>query len=293
MSHFDTVQLSKSKPWALNETILDVNKSAWHGVFHQFRNRTLAILAGGIIWFVIFYLLSGQSGYGFSFFSFLQILPVFVLLIYIYNIFVNARHEFYRQFANANGMVYSQKAQLTNLQGALFNLGHGHKTEDAISGTYDGNRFNLFTYQYTIGSGKSQQTYGCTVAQINYPSVLPSILLIVDSQYFGGIVPFFSGWEKLRPALTFDRNFDLYGKKEFEIETLQIFTPDVMEKLLNAWPQFNLEFNHNTLYVFCAHTILTKAELQKMYELTQYLIAKIEPVAIRMKSSLRAMEAMR
>jgi hypothetical protein len=290
MDNTAEIPVPRPKPWVLDETINDVTTSALHAFFGRYKKTTLWLLCGSAVW-VILLTLAGGNQHGFL--SFLRLLPIAVVFGFGFWVYNKTRHEFYRQFAAANNMSYLQSGAVSGLAGALFNLGHGRTSEDIIGGSYDGNNFTMFTYRYTIGSGKSQQTYNCTVAQIDYPSILPPILLVVDNQYFGGIVPLFSGWQKIKPEGNFDKTFDLYSKKEFEIEALQIFTPDVMQNLLTDFRQFNLEFNDNILYVFCAHTITTKVELQKMYEFMRYLITKIEPVAIRMKSSLQAMEAMR
>jgi hypothetical protein len=196
------------------------------------------------------------------------------------------------QFAQANGFQYQKSGSLA-LSGALFSLGHSHITKDIVTGSYQNNPLTLFNYSYTEGSGKSQHTYSDTVFKIQYPSVLPPILLVVGNQYFGGITGgVFSSWEKIKPEGNFDKKFNLYTKKEFEIETLQVFTPDFMQKMLAEWPEFSLEFSGSDLIVFHNYIITTKAELQKMYDFAEYLITKIDPLAKQMENSVKDLEAL-
>ncbi|MDR3502487.1 MAG: hypothetical protein P4L79_07875 [Legionella sp.] len=274
----------------LDETITDVGSSTAKYVLKTHLNTTLIILMFMVVWILAgIYLSISVSSPDVLVWTF--IIAAIGLLIYWSAIHNRIAHEFYQQFAQANNFQYQKNGNL-ELSGALFSLGHNRATEDIISGTYDGNPLCLFNYTYVIGGGKNQQTYHDTVFQIEYPSVLAPILLVVDSQYFGGITGLFSGWEKIKPEGDFDKNFDLYTKKEFEIEALQVFAPDFMQKMLAEWPEFNLEFNGNKLIIFHNHKITTKAELQKMYALTQFLITKIEPQAKGMEGSVKALEAL-
>lgn len=285
------IPTAQQKAWILNDAIEDVGKSTWNSLFAKNQKSTYGIIFGGLVWSILMLLLAPNPSDP-GFFGFLAFIPVLIFFGYVFFIYEKTRHLFYEQFAFANNLTYYKSGSVFGLSGALFNIGHSKKTEDIMEGKFDGNNFTLFNYLYTTGSGKNQQRHYNTVAKIEYPTILPPILLTVDSQYFGGIVPLFSSWKKIKPEGNFDKNFDLYSKKEFEIEALQIFSPDFMERMLTDWKEFNLEFNDTTLFLFCNSRITSKAQLQKMYDFMEYLIARIEPVAIRMKSSLMAMEAM-
>src|SRR6266404_2589423 len=285
---------TQTSSWVLGDTIEDVDKSAESLIFKRYRTATIFVFAILAIWegFLGYLLITGapmsqDDG------RIIAMIAPFLIFTGAYLIIRNGIQEtFMKQFAVANGLSYSQNGTPDNLQGALFNLGHSHSYKNLITGAWDNNGINLFNYSYKIGYGKEQTSYSCTIFEIQYPSPLPPILLIVDNQYFGGITPIFGGWAKIKPEGNFDKTFDLYGKQGLEIETLEIFSPDFMLKMLSDWPEFNLEFYDNELIVFYNKTITTKAELQKMYSLVQYLITKIEPVALRMKGSLEAMESL-
>ena len=280
--------------WVLDETIEDVDKSTNQLIFKKHGKAAwIIILACAVWWGMLWYFMAtGGPLVKDDPREFGLIVPIFVLLG-AYSVFKNkVLREFMQQFALANGMTYTQKGDASGLTGALFNLGHSHSMSNVVSGSFTDNNLSLFDYQYTEGSGKNSHTYTCTAAQIDYPSVLAPVLLTVDYQSFGGIVPFFGAWEKIKPEGNFDKNFDLYTKKEFEIEALQIFSPDFMVKMLDQWPEFNLEFNGNKLTVFYNRTITKRAELQKMFDLIKYLVVRIEPLAQRMESSVKALEAL-
>ena len=298
MAIFDTIPAAPIMPAktpvspVLDETITDVSSSTAKYIFHTHLTKTAILLAVCVIWILAafyFYLASAAASPGLVAWIFIP--PVVAIGAFWAIIQNSIKHQFYQQFAQANGFQY-QKTGSLNLAGVLFSLGHSHVTQESITGTYDGSPLMLFNYTYVIGGGKNQQTYQDTVFRIQYPSVLPPILLIVSRQYFGGITPLFGGWEKLKLEGNFDKNFELHTKKEMEIEALQIFTPDVMQQLLQNWPEFNLEFNNNQLIVFHSRTITKKTELQKMYDLAEFLVTKIEPVAKRMENSVKDIEAL-
>ncbi len=278
--------------WVLDETIEDVDKSTNELIFKKHGKAAWAIILACAAWWGLmwYFMVTGGPFVKDDPREFGLMVPVFVL-IGAYSVFKNkVLREFMQQFALANKMTYSQKGDASSLTGALFNLGHSHSMTNVVSGSFTDNNLSLFDYQYTIGSGKNSHTYACTATQIDYPSVLAPVLLTVDYQSFGGIVPFFGAWEKIKPEGNFDKNFDLYTKKEFEIEALQIFSPDFMVKMLGSWPEFNLEFNGNKIIVFYNRIITTKTELQKMFDLIKYLIVRIEPLAQRMESSVKDLE---
>ena len=275
-------------------TINSVSASFWYYLFKRRLNITLMGLLIGAVWMIGFGWLSfnspGDNGVSWLFYL-IELLPIGVIIVYCARVYSKTLGEFYYQFAQANNFIYTASGSISDLEGELFNIGHSRSMSNVVSGTYDGNDFDLFLYRYVTGSGKEQQTHHNTVCRINYPSPLPPIILLVDHEFFGGIIPLFSNWHKLKLEGNFDKNFDFYSRKEMEIEALQIFSPPVMEKLINQWPEFNLEFRDNQLIVFYNRTITTKAELERMYALVQYLITTVEPVALRMKSSLAAMNA--
>jgi hypothetical protein len=200
---------------------------------------------------------------------------------------------FLQQFAAAQGFTFQEHGLPQSLDGTLFSLGHSTAGRDLVSGSFQGMPLCLFNYQYTVGYGKGSHTYDYTIFQLDYPDPLPPVFLQVVGFNFGeGALGYFSknDPEKIQLEGDFNKYFTLYTKKGFETETLQILSPDFMVKVQDVWKNFSLELVADHLYIYSYHVIGTKVELDSMYELAQYLVERIEPLAARMKTTLTALE---
>jgi len=222
---------------------------------------------------------------------FLALVPAFLVGGLYAAFYGRIEKLFMQQFAAAKGLTYIGKGAVENLTGGLFAMGHGHVMSHIITGTFQNHAISLFFYQYTIGSGKSAHTYQTTVLNIFHDHTLPPALLLVDSQYFGGFSPSLSFEKavKLKPELDLDKQFDLYCKQEYEIETLQIFTPAFISKMLADWKNFNLEFSGSNLLVFKSGKILNTAELNNFFSLAEYLMTAMEKTLAGLEGSVKAL----
>lgn len=278
----------------LDETILDVNQSAHQYMWTHYKKQLQIGITAGVIFDVVagFFIFSlMQSGQVADIRIFLiLLLPFFVYTAFAGSISTKIRHQFYQQFALANGYAYAQNGNVPNLNGALFTIGHTPRIADTVSGQYQSRPLWLFDYSYITGYGKSQQTHLATVFKIDFQKLLPPILLAGNAQYYGGLGPNFKNSEKLQLEGDYNKYFELYTKKEFEMEALQICTPDFMEKTKDQWSQFSIDCNNTSLYIYSNKWIQTKVELENMYSLAEYLITKLEPILERMQGDLQAME---
>jgi len=215
------------------------------------------------------------------------IIPV-VILIVLWGIIKNRIEDaFMEQFAVKNNFVFQKTGLPGNLDGSLFSIGYDRVGSDMVSGNFKDLPLYLFNYCYTISYGKSSRTYCYTVFKLDYPSPLPSIFLRVNGHELH--LPADDS-ERISLEGDFNKFFALYAKKGFEVETLEIFTPDFMEKIQDEWKNFSLEFVGTHIYIYSYHVISTKVELDNIYSLAQYLVGKIGPLAERMKASLVALE---
>lgn len=197
---------------------------------------------------------------------------------------------FMQQFAAANGFSYSKWGDYNTLFGALFNIGHSKKMYNLVTGAFLNHPLTYFNYNFTIGSGKSSHLYSYSVFQITHDHILPSILLTVDTQSFGGLKPTFPNPNKIKPELNFDNNFDLYVENKFEIEALQIFDPSFLSLMLEKWKDFGIEFNGNKITIFTGRKITNKTNLYNMFELAKYTVKSLDPILNRLQGSVMALK---
>ena len=222
---------------------------------------------------------------------FLALVPAFVAGGLYAAFYSKVEKLFMQQFASTHGLTYAGKGSDAGFTGGLFSIGHGHAVNHLITGNFEGHQISLFFYQYTVGSGKSARTYQTTVLNIAHEHPLPPVLLLVDNQYFGGFDPklSFSQPVKLKPELELDSRFDLYCKEHYEIETLQIFSPDFIAKMMAGWKNFNLEFSGSNLVVFKSGKILNVEELENFFSLAKYMMTGMETVLKNISGSVQAL----
>ena len=201
--------------------------------------------------------------------------------------------EFMRQFAEANGYTFSPRGgSVEALDGTLFRLGSfgGQVIRDTVSGQYLGNPISLFDYQYATGGGKHKEVHFYTVFQLQFDTAMPDLLLekkdIFSSDILLGHLP-----EHIKLEGDFNKYFSLSIKKGYEIEALEIFTPDVMEELEERCKNLSIEIINSHLFIYDNKIVRTKAELDALYDVAQYFVQHIGPVLARMKGSTEAVVA--
>jgi len=274
----------------IGENIDSVDKALWPYAWKNFRKTiviTVVICAAWILFWAYYYLgIKGQVGKDGGWQFFMPLMAIGVLYAILRR---EVKSQFYRQFALANGFTYARSGYVPGLTGSLFRIGRPHKPEDIVSGDFAGHPIKLFNYSYTKGSGKHQITYHATVLQITHDHELPPLLLTLDWEYWGGLSPVFPDARKISTEGDFDKTFDLYVRQKYEIEALQVFTPDFMEIYRERWKQFSLDFDGDKIFIYSRNYIVDKKYLQEMYDLARHLINKLEPVLLRMQSSVNAM----
>jgi len=88
----------------------------------------------------------------------------------------------------------------------------------------------------------------------------------------------------------FAERFAIFAPTDFEIETLELFTPDVLSELIKRATGYNLEFINNKLYIFKNKDIGTKIELKKFLDLATYLISALGDKIFRLHDDVMAMK---
>jgi hypothetical protein len=220
----------------------------------------------------------------------LVIVPLVVLAVAYGVVRQRIQDEFMRQFAEANGYVFSPVGSSVGLDGALFRLGRDHLVGDTVSGEYLGRPISLFLYSYVTGEGKQRQVHPYTVFRLQFDVEMPDLLLEKKESFFMGEL-FGQLPEHIKLEGDFNKYFSLSIKKGYEVEALEIFTPDVMAELEEKCKGLSLEIVNNDLFVYDNKTVSKKIDLDALYGVAQYFVQKLGPVLARMKGPTEAMEA--
>jgi hypothetical protein len=225
--------------------------------------------------------------------------PAFALFVYTASYSATVRqtlaHEFFKAFAEANHYSYAELGDIPNLSGRVFNLGHDKKFTDIITGQFQGLPMNLFNYSYKIDRGldpkthrQNEETHSFTILRIGFNSTLPEVVLNPTRNTAVGT----QGLVRIDTPGEFDKKFNLWSAKEFELEALQIFGLDIMEDILAKFQKFSLEFTgNNTLIYYDGWWDIDKKSLQVIFEYAEFLIAKLKTKTQTMSGDVKAMQA--
>lgn len=212
------------------------------------------------------------------------------LVTWVYRKFTQLfENLFFQQFAKNHNLTYSKSENLHDSECALFNIGHSPYFSNVFTGELHNVPLKLFNYIYTVGSGKHKQYKYFTVIRVTYNFKLPPVLLVVDNQYFGGIKAQFKNSVKIKTDVRLDNNFDLFTKEQYEIETLQIFTPEFISKMLENWPDCNLEFIGNKVYIYIPKYLKNKAKIEKLFLLGDFITDKLSKTLKTISGSVKAL----
>jgi hypothetical protein len=199
--------------------------------------------------------------------------------------------DFYRQFAQKNGFNYSQTSQPEKETGALFEVGHSKKIYDYITGEIKGFPVSLFNYYYTVGSGKSSRSYSSTVWSIDFKTRVPTMVLLVDRHFFGDDLSNnnINNVSKIGLSEDLEKHFTLYSERKFEIEALQIFTPEFLNKIYESYKNYSLDFVGTKLYIYNNNIIKNKGNLELLKQYIGFIISQLNNKLPSMAGSINAL----
>ncbi len=128
-------------------------------------------------------------------------------------------------------------------------IGHDQRVQDVLSGTYQNMPVRIFTYSYTVGGGKDQQTYTHTGFEMQTKINLPDIVIHPKSlASLNDWKP--DGAKQLELEGNFDNYFEVFVPQGFEVDALQILAPDVMADLIDNYKEFIQEFSVTRCMLF-------------------------------------------
>lgn len=197
---------------------------------------------------------------------------------------------FYKGIANAWHWQYASFVFPTSYAATLFKVGHGQLLQNVMNGTVGTSRAFIANFQYTIGSGKSSQTYTNTVAMLALAEQVPHVLLAVDQDRFDSqVLSRVENFKAVPLEGLFEKRVGLYVESGFELEALQIMNVTLLEKLDTVWSKFSLEFIGSELYVYAPRILTTRNEVEQLLGLLQYASQELSPRLRLMRGSIKAM----
>lgn len=177
-------------------------------------------------------------------------LPWFFIIGWLCLLYGNIRKAFWMQLALKYKWEYTFTKNISYEKALLFKIGHSQAARHGIIGSYNNLPFHIFEYDYTVGSGKHKTTYYFTVFEIKFTGTFPHLYLNYKSDWYSNSPSMFSSLAKISVPKEFEDKFKLYAPKEYEIETLEIFTPEIFALLLDSNWNHDMEFVDGELVIY-------------------------------------------
>jgi hypothetical protein len=215
-------------------------------------------------------------------------LGIFTFLIASY--LVAVKTIIIKKFAKDIGFEYVGKGDLSSVEGCIFEPGYAKGISDLIIGSDKDHEIKIFTYNFTVGFGKTAHTYSFTIFENTFSGNMPHILLEPRSLFFDPMDFNFSGGHEIALEGDFNKHFYFTVEKEFEIEALQIFTPDFMAELIDSSKKFGFEFYKNKLYIYNSSFITKPNQIEEFFNISNKLCDRVEPVVRRIHSDVDSLK---
>lgn len=181
-----------------------------------------------------------------------------------------------RDFSFMSGNTFGQTI---DKHGMLFQLGSGRYIRNSAGGK--AGNFNAWLYQYVFstGSGKNRHTHNHTVCEIKIGNRLPHV--IIDSRETGrGVNAYVSQTLQksniVNVASGFEKDFTFYAQTGLEQEALEIFTPDILEKIKTYSRSFDIELIGDTMYLYSNKVSADVEFYNYMFDTGAYLAGQLK-----------------
>ena len=165
------------------------------------------------------------------------------------------------KFSLDNNLGYQSSGAAIPADPMMFNMGSDRKVKFSLTAPGD---FSFANYDYTIGSGKNQQTIEVTFAKVKLPRAVPQLYLNARSNWINADAMSYKV-QKLKLEGDFDQFFETYAPPEYQIDALQLLTPDVMQALKEVAAAYDFELVGDYLYAYAAPQTIKSAKLLETF----------------------------
>lgn len=228
-------------------------------------------------------------------------IPILLVLpaAYIFYVANKSRSAFWRQVAEANGWQYRESSDpileleskmqaflsqnsrdvtavepegIDNQEssggdsviesGIMFKQGGDRSIDHCIEGSVEGRKFRMFNYTFGVGSGESKKVYAYTVFAFKFDGHFPHFYLNNLHNSYS-----IKTGEHVSLPPEFEKQFSLSAPRRHEIEALEIFTPDVLSKLLDMKLVHDIEFVDQEMVIFADGVVYNFEKLEKEFNM--------------------------
>lgn len=188
-----------------------------------------------------------------------------------------------QRLAAANGWQFVADQAPQGQPGMIFDFGRSRKVSRAF--IMPGDQLQqVGNYQCTTGSGKNSRTHRFGYLRIKLPRRLPHMVLDARANNFlniSNLPEYFSRDQRLSLEGDFDQHFTLYAPRQYATDALYVFTPDVMQAVIDHGKGFDMEVIDDSLYIYASRWFkLDKpTELDQLFTLSAAITKQIHDQA--------------
>ena len=199
--------------------------------------------------------------------------------------------KFMSQFAAKHSLTFTATGQTTGRHGKLFIHPRPGELFNVVSGTILGLPSELFNYRYKSGSGKHSVTHEVTVLQVTFKWLVPNFAVIEKNETIDSILRARSGQYQHELEGDFFKFYTLYVADNFEIEILEILTPEIMAFMIDEGKHLSFEFIENQLFIYQNKYIGEIKELDNFVTLARLLLGRLHKRIGRLHDDVAAMSS--
>lgn len=257
------------------QSFKDLNYSKLDRLQSKFDKRArlyvLAFTAGFIIIIILGIITPAQQSGSVSAFFLLWLFGFIAAGMIIESRREQANANAVSQFAEDNGLAFTPyNHTVRGRDGSVFKLGSTATAHNYVEGVYQGNRFQLFNYRYTVGSGKNAKMYDLAVFELVLPHAIPHI--VIDSKVEPGndsmgssTLPVrFDKDQRIELEGDFSQYFNLFAPDKHGVTALELLAPDVMDAMMRHAAHCDIEIVGRRLYFYWPKEPETAGDYRKM-----------------------------
>jgi len=207
---------------------------------------------------------------------FLAFTPLFLWLAGYGAAISTARRNFWKQFAQQHNWQYSHTSDPRLEKALLFSPENGSRViSNVVNGKVNNRPLTIFEYTYTRhGKLKKLQRndaiFRFTVFKFEMTGNFPHLYLNNHRNAYN-----YKPNRRIKLNPQFEKQFHLYGPKEYEIEALEIFTPDIMQHLTSQPKAYDIEFVDHHVLIFTENFLKGSVELESSFDAVNKIAGKM------------------
>lgn len=190
-----------------------------------------------------------------------------------------------QNFAKSNGWTYQYTVNNAQTQGVIFTAGRDRSFHHIVSAP----EFQVGQFKFTTGSGRSETVHSYGYIALSLKQNLPNMLLDSKSnnlKVFGADISnlpvTMQGSQKISLEGDFDKYYTLYAPKDYDRDVRYVFTPDLMQALINESESIDIEVIDNQMLVYLSRDNIGTVEFWKRIDNFLNIVgSKIEKQTVR------------